>query len=1000
LPLVVHRSHRAEDLAAELATVLAPAPDDPFMPDVVAVHSAGLEEWLSMEIARHNGICANVLFPRPNEVLAELAADALGEELSGGWTAQRILWAMLASVDQAGPEVEKYLLEDGPEEKTRRAVALFQSLARIFEAYGTYRPELVRQWQVPRGGEPWEAPLWRAIEARLGACHLTAWEDRLAGRAATFSNRGRLCFFSVSTLAPIVVRLLEQLSGPTEVHVFFLLASPGGNHPLNASMAMLARDFHSTLRETPNAPPPERTSLLRSLQADLVDDVVRPAEADDSIQVHVCHSPLRQVQVLKDALLAAFDRIPDLQPRDVLVLAPHVETFAPLVEAVFGTERNRLPYTLADRGVRQDNQAADALMQVLELADSRFEAPKVLELLTLEPVRARFGLDAEDMPRVRSLLVESGARWGRDAAHRVEWDLPADDRFTWRFALERLLLGQALADPDHTVALGHAPDCDFEGKDDRRILGGLVDFAETLLAETADLLAPRTAAEWFARLARTADRMLADDPDRPWRKWQVLFVLNELAKDAGTLDTRFDLRTTRAVLQGRFSTREPGRGFLGGAITISELVPLRSIPFRVVCLVGIDEGEFPRIETRPGYDRMASKPERGDRSARSDDRALFLEAILSARDLLLVTCTGKSDRTGRDVPLAVPVVELLDVLAQMGATEVVRTAPLQPWAPELFGESHDAAMAIAADAWREGRTNPAPVPKPFAEPLPEEPFDQMTLAELTRFWRHPPSELVRTRLRVSLYEDSDEVLGTLPTSLDGLERWKIGDALLQDRTSGVRFLRGSTVALGTPGRIQVEQAEEAIAIVRALLERHRGDRLDPRDVDIFVDGVRLTGRVGELTTKGRVIGRAGAVRAQHRLEAWITHLALHASGWRGTTTILGTSDCKVLDPVDDAHEHLATLLEWTRHGRNEPLFFWPEVSADALEAFKKNQNEWKAYYESENAWKFRGDSVKAVDRWVLGDRNPFHPDIDEGWPRTVARAVWTPVCKHEHEVTE
>jgi exodeoxyribonuclease V gamma subunit len=1002
MPLVVHRSHRAEDLARELAEILAPAPDDPFVPDVVAVHSAGLESWLAMEIAKHNGICANVLFPRPNEVLAELAADALGEEMQGGWTAQRILWAMLASLDEAGPLVERYLLEDGPAEKTRRAVALFQSLARIFEAYGTYRPELVREWQNPRQDEPWEAPFWRAIEARLGACHLTAWEDRLAGRKAQLAHRGRLCFFSVSTLAPIVVRLLQQLSGEKDVHVFFLLASPGENHPLNASMAMLARDFSSTLSPSGAPPAPERSTLLRSLQADLVDDTVRPAETDNTIQVHICHSALRQVQVLKDALLTAFDQLPDLEPRDVLVLAPDVETFAPLVEAVFGTERNRLPYTLADRGVRTDNQAADALLQVLELTDSRFEATAVLELLTLEPVRERFGLAAEDMPRVREMLVESGARWGRDAAHRVAWDMPDDDRFTWRFAMERLLLGQALADPDRTSALGHAPDCDFEGKDDRRILGGLVDLVETLLSETAELVEPRTPEQWFARLSLTADRMLCDDPDRPWRKRQVLSVLRELGRDAGDLPIPLDLRTIRAVLQGRFTTREPGRGFLAGAITISELVPLRSIPFRVVCLVGIDEGGFPRIETRPGYDRIAADPRRGDRSARSDDRALFVEAILSARDRLIVTCTGRSDRTGRDVPLAVPVVELLDVLEQMGAKNTVRRVPLHPWAPELFAEgaSHDANMAIAARAWGEGRTNPTPIPKPFAESLPEEPLDQMTLAELLRFWRHPPSELVKSRLRISLHEESDDVLGTLPTALDGLERWKIGDALLQDPASASRFLRGATVGLGTPGRIQVEHAQESIAIVRALLERHRGDPIEPRDVDFFVGGVRLTGRVADLTTKGRVIARAGKVRAQHRLEAWIAHLALHVDGWRGTTTILGTSDCKVLDPVDDAHEHLATLLEWTRLGRREPLLFWPDVSHAALEAFETKQSEWSAYYASDKSWEYRADNAKTVDRWVLADRNPFHPDVDDGWPRTIARAVWTPVWKHEREVTE
>jgi len=1015
MPLHIHRSTNPDTLAAEAARLLAEPPADPLALDRIAVHSRGVEQWLAMRIAGHNGIFGAATFFRPDDLTAQLAADALGEPLPATWTPGELLWAMLAELPPLLPQldaVRDYVDAEGPSERPLRLVTLAQRLAPVFATYGSYRPDLVHSWQHPADDEPWEAPLWRAVEARLGATHLTAWDTRLAARTLP-ARHGRILFFTVTTLPPLALHLLADLAGDQPIHLFALHPSPASwgrdrpHHPLLVGMGTLACDFRTfacasrAVHHLLDAAPPPRDTLLHAVQADLHDDVVRPhapTASDDSLQLHLATSPLRQVQVLRDTLLHLLDD-PTLQPRDIVVMSPDVETFAPLVQAVFADGAPRwddhdahpagfpaLPFRLADRGVRSQNEAADALLTLLELAGSRLEAPDVFAFLTHRPVRERFGLSADDLPRVQELLAESGARWGIDAAHRVAEGLPADDRFTWRFALDRLLLGQALAAPDDVLVLGHAPSCDVEALDDRRVLGSLVDALETLLEEVRALQAPRPPADWFRELGRAATHLL-DDPERPWQLLQVTAGLDELhhQAEASGFAESIDLRTLRALVAGRFDAQEPGQGFLAGAITVCQLVPLRSIPFRVVCLLGIDDGVFPRTQARPGYDRMALDRHPGDRDASIDDRALFLEAIQSARDTLVITCTGRSERTGRDLPLAVPVAELLDVVRSMTDDPTVdriqHRHALQPWSPEHFtapAHSHDRRMLAAAQAWRDGHAAPKELPRRFTGPLPGEPDipDEVSLDVFVRFWRHPPSELVRRRLGLSLHQDDVELTAEIPLGLDGLQQWILRKALLDDHADvpyADRALRGGLLPLGAPGAVALEDQQQR---VQAFLAGVRPLRADPGPpVDVHLPGAPiLSGRLHDLCAGGRVVLQPGRVKPKGLFQLWIEHLALHAAGWSGPSTLLGPGGGKRLAPlsVEQATEWLDQLRSGYRLGLAKPLLFWPDVSHDAHRSGDREQ----ARRACKDAWIHRSDAVRTVDRWILGPgAHPFDPDV-------------------------
>ena len=1047
MSLIVHRATRPEALAERLAELLAEPPADPFAVDQVAVHSGGLEQWLAMQVAQHNGICSAVAFPTPTALVAQLSATALGEPPEGlhGWGAGALLWALLAELppllDQGVmAPVRDYVDAEGPSERSLRLTTLCQRLARVFQAYGTYRADLVHAWQAPTSDEPWEAPLWRAVEARVGAVHVVGWSDRLGAAPTLPEGLGRLALFGVSTLPPLLLDVAARLAGDHDIHVFLLHPSPrlwsrpGAQHPLLDSMGELIRDVQHAVgacdgveHDVIDSTPGPRDSLLHALQADLHDDELRAyAEADRSVQVHVCTSPLRQVHALRDALLDLFRANQDLELRDVVVMSPDVETFAPLVQAVFADGARAwsaadahpagfpaLPFRLADRGARAENLAAEALLRLLDLVDGRLEAPAVLELLALEPVRERFGIEADALPAVRKLVIEGGARWGRDAEHRAQQDLPADDRFTWRFALDRLLVGQSLAAPEATSLYGLAPSGGIEGKNERHLLGGLADFAETLLAETASLGGARPPEAWFGDLARSLDGLLADHTPRSWQKGQVLDVLRELAEhaQAAGVTEDVDLRTVRALLGERFGLREPGQGFLAGTITVCELVPLRSVPFEVVCLLGIDDGQFPRVPSRPGYDRMAHARRPGDRDASVDDRALFLEAIQSARDTLVVTCTGRSERTGRDLPLAVPVAELLDVVRSMTDDATVERLQhrhaLQPWSPEHFtapAKSHDRRMLAAARAWLDGRTAPTELPRRFTGPLPGKADipNELSLDHFVRFWRHPPSELVRRRLGLSLWEDEVELSAEIPFDLDGLGRWKLRHALLADDSPVPyrdRALRSGMLPLGTPGRVALEDQEAQVQAFRVQVAPLLADPRAP--VDVHLPGEpTLSGRLHDLYAGGRVVLQPGRVKPKGLFQLWIEHLALHASGWSGTSTLLGPSGGSRLRPMaaDKAAAQLDRLRNGYRKGLAQPLLFWPDVSLDACRADDRAE----ARRASRDAWKNRSDAVRTVDTWVLGPgTHPF--DDDAGIPGLAdplkVAKVWTLVLPLVEEVS-
>ena len=1048
--LYVHRSQRAEDLVAGLAELLAAPAGDVFARDAVVVHSRGLERWLAMQVAWRNGICAQTDFLTPHRLVGLALATLLGPDAdAGAWTAERIRWAVLGALPEivdtpAGEPLRSFLTADAPDDPpalgSRRAVGLAHAVGGLFERYATYRPDLVASWRTG-AGDGWEPPLWRAVAGRLPGSDLgelhAALTDALEAGADPAALPARIAVFSVVTLPPITVELLAALARIRPVHVFVLSPTDSiwtgapATHPLLASMGSLITTFVQTLlRHDPvvadlPAPPPEPDSLLHALQRDLRANALPGSPpvldpADRSVQLHGCHTPTRQVQVLRHVLLDLFDADPTLQPRDVIVMAPEIADWAPLIRGVFGdgevewARRNehpgrlpRLPYGIADRGLGATNPFADALLRTLRLAGTRLKASAVLDLLDVAVVRDAFGIAADDLPALRELVIGAGARWGADAAHRARFDQPETDLYTWRHALDRLLMGHAVADQGDLV-LDVLPHGDVEGRDGRALLGGLVDLVEVLIDAALDFEEARSVAGWRDALLALFERICAPAPDDEEAE-EVRAGLVAIAEDAAAAEWSgaIDRSAVESLLDGRFTVAEPGRGYLSGGITFCRMTPMRSVPFRVVVLLGMDDGVFPRRSTRLAVDRMDAEPQPGDRSPREDDRALFLESILSARDAFIVTWTGSSPYSDRTFAPATPVAELLDVLDHTAvrpdgasvADAVVTRHPLHAFSPHACDPAapftFDARDATQAKAWRQGRLAPEPVPPLVGRPLgpidlsarpatPRGAVDSLDVGALSWFFADPIEAFFR---RLGLYDDDEvtELADREPARLEnGLPAWAVTDALTRAALDGgslelggpawQRLRAGPLLPLGMPG----EQAFLAAAgVARELADRVRaathGDALPPQRICVHVRGVDIVGQVDGLRDPAeRLVWRAGRPRDRYVLDLWIHHVLLCANGWSGTSRMVARGHDVLFRPVphDAADTMLSDLVLLWEVGQALPLLFFPEPSREWAEAVAEGVQD-----PDLRRWPPRSYDCPRLPL-LLGSRNPFAPWFD------------------------
>lgn len=982
--LHLHRAERTDLLADGLADLLSHPPADPFAQELVLVPAKGVERWLSQRLSNRLGVCAAVEFRNPRSLIAELTGTAEDDP----WSADAMVWPLLAVIDDnldqpwcepVATHLGHFETSDEYELRQGRRYAVARRLAGLFASYARQRPQLLVDWAELPDDLSWQAPLWQALTERIDA---EPPHERHAKTLARLTESPsdlpeRLSLFGHTRLPVTEIELLTALATHHDLHLWLphpsddlwqSLSPHSGplprrednshrdvRHPL---LATLGRDLRELQRGLPIPDTDEYLSstgypdtVLGWLQSDIAANAVRPAgrvprREDRSVQVHSCHGPARQIEVLREVLLGLLADDPTLEPRDILVMCPDIETYAPLITAGFGLgdvvrgahPAHKLRVRLADRALVQTNPLLSVAASVLTLAGGRATASEVLNLAESDPVRARFGFTDDNLEAITAWVREANIRWGFDQEHRSPYGVEFLHN-TWRFGIDRVLAGVAMSDDSHAW-LGTTLPLDDVSSNRVELAGRFADFVEKLSHTVRQLSGVHALDEWLSALGTGIEALAYSDEE--WPVAQVQREFAEIGEAEGAAATPLRLSDVRALLDRHLAGRPTRANFRTGTLTVCTMVPMRSVPHRVVCLVGLDDGVFPRLGAVDGDDVLARDPRTGERDIRSEDRQLLLDAIGAATQTLVVTYTGANEYSGQTRPPAVPLAELLDTLRITAEqpVDVVTAHPLQPFdirnvtpgallpdGPFTF----DPTVLTAAQASAGQRADRPPF---FAHQLPSPPIGDVALEDLVTFFKDPVKGFFRA-LDYTLPWDVDGVSDVMPVDIDALEEWTVGDRMLGD------IMRGMTPAdaqqaewrRGTlpPGQLGWRRAivlRDQCALLAAEALRYRD--ADPQAYDVDIDlggGRRITGTVSPVFGDRLVSVTYSKLDGKHLLQSWIPLLALAAGHpdrdwWAvciGRPRRGDTPRIEGLGRPDNPVELLADLVAIYDAGRREPL---------------------------------------------------------------------------------
>ena len=771
---------------------------------------------------------------------------------------------------------------------------------------------------------------------------------------------------------------------------------------------------------------------------------------DNSFQVHSCHGRPRQVGVLREVLtwLLAEGK-GDLQPRDILVMCPDIEAFAPLLRATFGLSNvssitvpdhdahpgQRLRLQLADRSPGATNPLFDLARRVVAIVAGRMTASEVLDLAGHESVRRRFGFDDDSLSRIAAWVEDADVRWGFDELHRREYGLRGFDAHTWTPALDRIALGVAIsADADGPDAIG-APVDDI-GSRDIEVAGRFLELMERIKRAADDVRGRGEhltstdgnvqTAQWMNWL-KDIVHGLADVPlDDRWQLSQIDRELDTIAASAGEVPLR--LSDIRTLLDQRWAGRPTRANFRTGAITVCSMVPMRSVPHKAVVVLGLDDGVYPRSPVVDGDDVLARRPFVGERDPRSEDRQLLLDAVMAADDYFVAIYSGANEHNGARRPPAVPLQELIAVATRTGGGDdsFVHLHPLQAFdernftaASPLPGGTFDRSALAGAKALRRFRHDQPPQAPFLSGLLPARPLDAVTIDELTGFLHNPARDFLRSRLGIFVPREADPVDDAVPIALDGLQTWAIGERMLQQMVQGAtldevmqRENRRSSFPPGALGDKARKDVQGELATITKHL--HRPDDVPPRSVDVRLDlpgtggpgSVRFTGVVGGVHGDELRVHTFSRIGPKQLISGWVRLLALaavepdrthHATlhGKRGSVRLSSPG-------AQEASTLLADLVELRGKGLQYPMTVPPRtahafVRGNRVKLLNGDDNLLLHFASTE----WEGDKIPGENTdpyWVkiLGRGAPIQ-QIEMLGLRQFSARIWLPVLTHQED---
>lgn len=948
------------------------------------------------------------------------------------------------------------------------AYQLAGQLADIFDQYLVYRPDWLEKWSKQQpinklANNPtaiWQAQLW---------CHLDNGEHSSTHRAKlwqqllqqlnqpTAQYAPQYYVFGIANLAPMYLTLLQQLAQHSEVHILALnpsehywgkiiepatilqnnsldLSEQG--HPLLASLGKQGRDFFNQLNEAQAQldissydSNPLSGSLLHNLQHHIqtqtlpeiahtnslqqntssettTQDTLTQLKEDTSIQIHAAHSPLRELQILKDQLLKLLAQHPQLQPHDIAVLTPNIEAYAPFIEAVFGKyspDGQTLPYSIADIKHSSNSQLMLALTQLLHLLNSRFEANKVITLLEYPIIHQRFHIQPQDLPLINEIIKQLNIRWGADANQRqIHGD--QDNLYTWQQGLERLISGWLLPEQNNQLWQHISPFA--TNPSFQTTISQFIQFIQILKETHQQWHTATNISNWIQRLRQLINQFFEPSTQDHTTLQQLEQALNKWTEQVtiAQFNHPIDLNIINQHINHLIDSHNDA-GFLKGGITFCSMVPMRSIPFAILCLLGLNDGDFPRATTHTTFDLISQNPRSGDRARRNDDRYLFLESILSARHTLYLSYIGKDIRTDEERTPSVLINELIDTIAAqtgLSTTTLLKhwiiQHPLQPFSTQYFtpnafqpNSRHDYAEALNTT----NSTRP-----PFYQPHTSPPTTttQIDQTHFIRFWRNPLRSYLNQFNWKSPYIKQNH-LDTEP--FDASHSRQISDAYLKAKRQQQNLNQIANTLHAQnylPAGLLGQYTQQSYLQKANHLDSHllTIPKLPATSGTLIFDHNQLHYQLNHNTTQGQIIyadqflgnfNQTNQLTAPDKIELLLLHLiycATQAPKHPQPTILISLDQIVTLPAIETqtANHILKQWINYYQQGQHTPLPFLPRLNLNTFATlFKAKNAEWdQNKLQSIAAKQYHNNTFSIAqlpEIQLIYGRTPNHPTLYE-----------------------
>ncbi|HBD23878.1 MAG TPA: exodeoxyribonuclease V subunit gamma [Oceanospirillaceae bacterium] len=710
-------------------------------------------------------------------------------------------------------------------------------------------------------------------------------------------------------------------------------------------------------------------------------------EADDhSLEFISAHSIQREIEILHDKLLNDFDRHQQgdsvaLETRDILVMVPDISTYAPHIEAVFGRYRSHaqqgdrdsrfLPYHIADTGQRFANPILGAFETLLGLTQSRMTSVQGLSLLEVPACRERFGIQETDLQQIKVWVEKANIRWALTADHRQQQALPTlDGHNTWQAGIDRLLLGFATDSLGSWQAVAACPEVSGLGAE---LLGSLSRFVNSLEQWRQNLQQTQTASQWVeALLALWQDFFVldAEEVERLYKRIsEYLQHWQEVVTQAAMADEPIAIELVQSALLEQLDSPSLSSRFITGAINFATLMPMRAVPFKQIWLLGMNDDAYPRKRSFNDFDLIGYNYRPGDRSRRDDDRYLFLEALLSARDKLVISWHGRSIKDDTEQPPSVLVAQLRDYIAKAWPAkdwlqELTTQYPLQPFSDKYFAD--DKPLFTYAREWASAKGNALPTETAQLPPwLPERPVSG---ADLVNLLKSPIDSLYQQRLLVPQPQTMGDIPSTESFTLDGLQNWYLHSEVLKTHVHNYRdkqqslattsqqmqeqmdtWQRDGTLLAGTAGQIQAgayfdslleiyevwqqlhQQCHGQIVpvtytAVHSLQDKAGQEHAIPVEINLGHLQLDQHSKTGQqvIVQASKALEKANTrdIRWRNLCAAWVEHLGAHLYSQMRVTSYLLTPQGQLCLPpmaIDQAETYFANILTVWHMAMHEPL---------------------------------------------------------------------------------